>query len=311
MRFRITDKFGSTVGFLSEVDNSLLWFLLLPFAPFIIIGLLGGIIWLSFSLVSFLLSTLSGFSSGDRLSYEVAGLVIATLLSWTISYLMIIFSRKKNLEVFLPIAIGIIPVCTYIFAIISMMYVDITYNNAFGDLFRIIWFIIAIMLHMIIMIFWTLATSIVGMIIVLALGLLTRCLKDSIIYQFQLRRKMRKIKNSEYLIKLFSELDKQRIRLIRIEDNNLIMTDLDKKDKHLSFIKDGYSSLDDYGRLGLAVLIHQKYKYLKIKENGLWIELYNKEVISKEKKEEIRKNADKKKEEKKLKKENLKKGKDW
>ncbi len=311
MRFRITDKFGSTLGFVTETNDSLIWFLLLPFAPLLIIGLIGGVLWLSFALVSFLLPTLAGFGSGDTMSYEVAGLCIATIISWVIAYLIIVFSKQENLDYSAPTAIALIPLLTYIFTIIALIYVDITYNNAFGDVFRIIWFIVAIMLHMIVMLFWTLATSIVGAIIVLVLGFLTRFLISSTIYQFKLRTKMKKIKNSEYLSKLFNELDKKEIRMIKIEDNDLTIIDLDKKEKSLSFIKDGYSSLDDYGRLALAVLIHQNYKYLKISDNGIVTELYNKELIKKEQKEEVQKDIDQKKEEKRIRKDNLKKGKDW
>ena len=309
--FRITDKFGGTVGFIKEVDTSLLAFLLFPFAPFIILGVIGGIFFLSFQLVSFLLPTLQGFGEGDTLSYEVAGLCIATLISWFLAFLAIVFCKKDDVDRIIPMALTSIPITTYFFTIISLMIVDIIYNDAFGSIFRIVWFILAIILHVFIMLFWTLATSIVGIVFVLVVGLLIRCFIKSISYQIHLRSKIGRIKKSEYLQKIWSELSGEKVRSINITSNDLVIERLDYQKKRLSFMDDGYSELDCYGRLGLASLIHNKYRYLSIKEYDDAVELSYKELLKKESVEQKKESKKIVKSAKKEKKEKLKSGKDW
>lgn len=282
--YNIFDRTGMKVGSIEpDFTYGLLELLMAPFTPILSIAAIAFIFWLSYTMVTFLLGALN---SGGVLSYEIWAMVIGTLLSWEIAYLMIVFS--KNDEDVLPgmcaLGLVVIIVGTYVFSLIGLAYVDIVFNDAFANFFSGLWFVISMLLSLILMLLWTLITSIAGIIIVGLCAVVTKLSIIGIKYQIKLNKKMNRIKNSDCFKEVLASINEFRevnIQTVKVSDKDIVITNNEEKKKVLNYAREGYSSLDEDGRMSMALLIRKEFRTLKVQSKTDVLVMANKEYIKK------------------------------
>ena len=282
--YNIFNKSGEKIGSIEpNFTVGLINFLMAPLMPLLGVAAFVFTIWLSFTMVTFLLGALD---SGGVLSYEICAMVIGTLISWGLAYLIVVLA--KNDDDVLPACIGIagavIIVGTYIFSLIGIAYVDIVYNDAFANFFSGLWFIIAMILSLFTTLLWTFVTSIVGFIIVGLCAGVTKLLIICIKYQIKLNKKINKIKRSDYyteVINAVNSFGEVNIQTIEVSEETITIENNEGKKNILNYVRDGYSSLDEDGRLSIAILLKREYKSLKVMSKSEVLVIANKDFIKK------------------------------
>ncbi len=215
---------------------------------------------LAFVMINFLLGTVQLGVKEDALSMEVTIMVAGSIISWVIALIVSLTTKEKKL---LKTA-GIIFIVSELINYLGVLVYDIAYNNAFGDFFRILQFIIAAVLTIITSLLWSIVSTIIGTILVSLLSF-----SITTIYKYiKLNIKKKRISNSALykdIIKLINETDIYYITIsefdIEIVSGNTTIINYESK---------GYSNLDEIGKKALGYILKKNLTKFKIKvENGL------------------------------------------